>query len=910
MSSLVGPPPSSSSPPPVQQSQQQTGGGNQSAQQQPQPTLTPEQQKQLAIGATLAENASKQFLVVSAPEGPVYAEYGKQVPKGQFEKDYASFIQKEQAQGASKVSGQPEFRPVDVDESVADQVKYVQAEGGRLKVLGKYLDRGNPQEVGLYNAEVSVYNLNVKAVQGEVVKQQDVFQSYVGRATSASQLVSAFQSANLDVSPSLSALARSNPNTLVTIEKQASTTKNGSSGPRYAIKYQLPAEITQQPSSGGEGILGQIEGAAGTGFGYLTEGIGYAGYYLYALPNLGGSYVGSLITGKPFTGQARTVTGKPIQTPTPQQAQQVGTEGLEGAIVITLGVVAPTTLIGAGISVGFEEVATGGKANAKEVLGAAAVGSIFAGIGYGVSIAVLKGAGAYIEAGGPGADYVESFLKSLSGASVKAAAARAAFGAGTNVALSAPFTTDPTQLAEAAGIGAGTGALLPGTIGTVKEATGLAGAKAEVLSTSEVVDLGYEGKTGEPPEVFATKPIEKLGGKSLEIIGDVTVNPASANALEEAYVGKGPVELAHATLKPFYETEGKVLLTAKPGEATGFRNEMESLGLYFAPSDQADVIRIYGGYIGIGEGYSGESPKIVFGGRPSVLAIESDITGEFAPKAGESPVDTVKRTFTEGSGKVGFPVENYFGASSERQAITPTAFESLKTGEEYPGSIVETLGVKQNFYVKEEPEGLVGKVPLLRSLLSKYTFASLTPGRLKPVLAADVLAGKQGGGGVDLGDYAKSISKGGGVLDVSKVSVPVSASDLGSRLASEEISSFSEGQSEYYSEPISKAVSSPSLKEASVSSELASPSASDLSVSPSVFSLSLYSLPASPPYSSPSSPPVSPPSSPPFILSFPRKRVPQEALMQDFFGVRFVRNYLASSSKEINRALKKEGILE
>lgn len=896
LSSLVGGPPKSSTPPPAA-----NAGGAET----PPGTLSADQQMQTQIGTILSTNAGKQFFVLQTPSGNIYSEHGRQVSQTQFESDYQTYISKQQAQGATKISTQPEFLPVDVTQSVADQVKYVQNEEAEIQTSKSALDQSNPLSVGPYNAQVQAYNTNVKTVTGEVQKQQQTFQSYVGKATPASQLVSAFQSANLDVSPSLAALARSNPNTLVTITEQDQTRLGKgdfTSQPTYVLKYQLPNEVAQLPSSGGGDILGQLKSGAGTGFGYLTEGIGYAGFYLYSLSYTAGGELGSLITGKPFQG-VKTFGGQPLSTPTPEQAQQVGTTGLEGAIVINLAAVAPATLIGAGISVGFEEVATGGKASPGEILGAAAGGSIFAGVGYGISLGVLKLGGAYIEAGGPGAGYVENFLKTLAAPGVKAAAVRAVYGAATNVALSAPFTQDPTQLLEAGAIGAGTGGLLPGVVGTVKEVTGLGGVKAEELPPSVVEELGYAGKSGDLVQVFKTEPIENLGGKSIEIIGDVTVNPAPASELEKSYVIDETTELAHATLKPFFKTSGEVLLTAKPGEATGFRNEVESLGLYFAPSDQVDVIRAYGGYIGIGEGYSGESPKIVLAGKPAIVSIESEVSGEFAPLKGESAADVVRRTFGGAqSGKTGIPVENYFGKSTERQMVTPTAFTS-RAGEEYPGTILETLGMKQKFYVKEEPEGIVGKIPLVRSLLSKYTFASLTPGRLKPVTAADLTKAQA----VDLSSYAKSVSKGKGVLSVSEISVPASAGVISS-LKSKEVSSIASEQSEYYSEPISKAASSPSVREASVVSELGSPSASEVSVSPESLSISPYSFSSSP-VSNPSSGGGSPPTYP-FPLAFPRKKLGIESKGLDVFGVRLVRNYLASSSKEINRALKKEGILE
>ena len=892
----MGPPPKSSNPPPAPN---QTGGTGAP------PGPTDQQTQAVQVGTILSQNSGKQFFVLQTPTGYIYSEHGKQVSQTQFETDYQDFISNEQSQGAAKISKQPEFRSVDISESLADQLRYVQNEESDIASSQKALNRSNPQAVGLFNAKVEVYNENVSTVTGEVKAQQQVFQSYVGKPTQANQLVTAFQGVNLDVSPSLGALARSNPNTLVTITQKTPT--NGQTQAQYVLKYQLPSEVTapsQSSSSKGGDILGEIEGAAGSGFGFLTEGIGYVGFYLYSLSYTGGGKIGTLITGKPFQG-VKTFGGQTLNTPTPSQAQAVGTTGLEAAIVINLGAVAPATLLGAGISAGFEEVITGGKATPSEVLGAATGGSIFAGVGYGISLGVLKVAGTYVEAGGPGSDYVESFLKNLAAPGVKAAAVRAAYGAATNVVLSAPFSQDPTQLLEAGAIGAGTGGLLPGTLGAVKEATGLAGVRAEELPPSVVEELGYTGKSGDLVQVFETEPIEKLGGKSIEIIGDVTMNPASTSELEKAYVTDDTTELAHATLKPFFKTSGEVLLTAKPGEATGFRNAVESLGLYFAPSDQPDVIRVYGGYIGIGEGYSGETPKIVLAGKPSVVSIESEVSGEFAPLKGESASDVVKRTFGGSlSGKTGIPVENYFGASSERQVVTPTEFTS-RSGEEYPGTILETLGTKQKFYIKEEPEGFVGKVPLVRSLLSKYTFASLTPGRLKPVTAADFGTAQ----GVDLSEYAKSVSKGKGVVSVSELSVPVASGAVSSALKSREVSSIASEQSEYYSEPISKAVSSPSVRSAPVASELGSPSVSDLSVSPESVQSSLLSVPSEPLYSLGSSGGASPPVYP-LILSFPKKKVPAAALGVEYFGVRFVKNYLASSSKQINKALRAEGILD
>jgi hypothetical protein len=794
-------------------------------------------QTQETPAQTATRNADVPFLQITDSSGNVvaYAEYGKLVTQQQFESDATAAYQSQLISQVKPVVNTPQM----YRSGSELPGKYY------LNVNGEGIYFNSKEEANQFIKDYVSGNASTYSVGGYAFGSRPAADTY-----SQAHLVYMMQLA----SPGTGNIARGvSSDALLTASGYLYEGRNFADEPSLQayIQSQYPgATVTPNYSASGLGKSGQE-----------AKLLGFTITQTAAKPSGEGpfSYLTSFFTGLFMAGASLgTLVGTGGKSSavnlTAEQSERLGMVTASaaylslGEAIAASAIIAPATLIGAAIGAGFQELSTGGKASPVSILESAAVGSTFSLVGYGASLAVLRGAAVYAGAEYPGSAYAAGFLRTLSGAGLKAATLRGLYGATINVGLTLPFSRDITQLSESAAIGGAFGAFGPGLFGSVRTGLGLGGVKLEEVPSAVVKEeLGYTAKGGETPRVYESEPIGKLGGRSLEVIGDVTVNPAPVEVLESQLVGKGPVELAHATLKPFYEAKGETLLTGASEMGRGFRQSAESLGLYFAPSDTPSVIRIYGGYIGVGEGYSGEVPKIIFGGKPSVIAVEESITGEFAPRLGESPLDVTRRTFGgEYSGKVGLPVENYFGASEERQAVTPTAFES-RAGVSYPGTILRTLGVTQGFYVQEMPEGLLGSIPGLRSVLARYTFAKLTLGELEPVGPSPT--------------SMKTIPSG---YNTSRSTFSARSMLISSGFLSQYSGMLSSAPSVSVLS-VSSRTGSPSASRSSMSSALSKPSVSELSISSgfsSVFS-SLVSISSSPPSSPPLSPPYSPPSSPP-----------------------------------------------
>lgn len=277
------------------------------------------------------------------------------------------------------------------------------------------------------------------------------------------------------------------------------------------------------------------------------------------------------------------------------------------------------------------------------------------------------------------------------------------------------------------------------------------------VPTEASISPGIVGKAGRPVTVYTTtKPIIPTsfseffagieGGKPvpyyrLGIVADVTMNPASVGRLQSELVGR-EAYIATSTLDPFYPEKGETLLKgfAGEGKAAGFRVEKDLLSTYFAPTPTgSDVVYAYGGYIGIGEGYSEQLPRMVSGGKPSILVARTNI-GYFGPQPGETTESYISRINMQMSGKVGIAPENYLGASTERQVVTPTSFEG-RYGT-YPGTRLLTSGKLGTVYVRDVPESMQGRGPLLKMIYSDYKFVGVTRGELGKV-ETDALSGEK-----------------------------------------------------------------------------------------------------------------------------------------------------------------------
>lgn len=259
------------------------------------------------------------------------------------------------------------------------------------------------------------------------------------------------------------------------------------------------------------------------------------------------------------------------------------------------------------------------------------------------------------------------------------------------------------------------------------------------------------GKAGEPVTTYVTKePIiptsyseffasiegtEPVPYYRLGIVADVTMNPARVGTLESELLGR-PAIIAHSTLSPFYPEIGSVTLQTQPEMAAGSRLAQDLLNVYFAPSPATEPIAYaYGGYIGVGEGYSSDVARIVTSGKPSIVVAQAQIE-DFGPRVGESDIAYVQRINTTMSGKVGLGMENYLGWSTERQVITPAEFEG-KYGT-YSGTTLLTSGKLGTVVVQEPPERFATN-PLVRFIFSDYSFIDVTKGSLAEIDTGIVL---------------------------------------------------------------------------------------------------------------------------------------------------------------------------
>jgi len=246
------------------------------------------------------------------------------------------------------------------------------------------------------------------------------------------------------------------------------------------------------------------------------------------------------------------------------------------------------------------------------------------------------------------------------------------------------------------------------------------------------------GKTGEEVGTWISEPVEALGGKRIRVVSDVTELPVGVGDITKEsmildYVGK-ETATAHATLTPqYFKTRaGQVTeLVGIPSQASGWRSYQEWYHFYSAPSVQDEFVTIYGGYMGVGEGYSGSVPRVIMGGKPTALVTtKTFITPEMLPVAGEGIDDYLTRVSTTLGGETGLDPALALGVVGERQVITPASY--IRKGEPTFGSLFISEGRAGQFIIQDLPEGLLGKIPVLRTMFSKYTTVDVIVGSFAP----------------------------------------------------------------------------------------------------------------------------------------------------------------------------------
>jgi len=442
------------------------------------------------------------------------------------------------------------------------------------------------------------------------------------------------------------------------------------------------------------------------------------------------------------------------------------------------------------------------------------------------------------------------------------------------------------------------------------------------LGGAERLELGEPttGKAGQEIPTYVSKTeFETLGGRRLRVVPDVSeriigTQGVSLDDMVGEYVGR-KVPTGHATLdsSAFDLTKGgKTLLKGFPTESAGFRKAQQLYHFYSAPGS-SEFVTLYGGYIGVGEGYSDEAVKVVFGGKPTALVTtDTQISSEFLRRSGESLDDYLFRTSML-SGKTGIAQETIWGKSPERQFVTPAAYERFDV--DLPGSLFVSEGKIGTFQIKQEPSGLLGKIPGVRSLFSRYTDITVYKGGFAPVPEFEFK-----GTELDVKKYGASYTKTFIVSSPIVIKPPTSLvfksvetskivgspTSIPSVPSAKSLTSKSTKSASSYSLPsIPSSFSLPSIKSKpsvpsvpsipsvssifSVSSKLSVPSLPSLPSAPSVPSVPSFPSYPSPPFkpSYPSIPdyPSPPPSHPPPPPSYPQYVVSPKSILSTPFVV-------------------------
>jgi hypothetical protein len=307
---------------------------------------------------------------------------------------------------------------------------------------------------------------------------------------------------------------------------------------------------------------------------------------------------------------------------------------------------------------------------------------------------------------------------------------------------------------------AGKGALFGGLLSIGSEAIPAIATRIRTKMPSQtggLPDLSLSQKTigasGQEVPTWISEPLKEYGGKRIRVVGDVTELPVgtkgvSLSSMVDDYVGKN-VPTGHATLTPEafnLKAGGETLLKGFPEMSKGFRGSEQLYHFYSAPGSD-DFITIYGGYAGIGKGYSGSS-KIMFGGKPTALVtLDTMVSPEFLRIPNESQASFLSRISLL-SGKTGLAPETLLGESMERQLVTPAAYSrfpepitfGMKVGDvqiatNLPGSKFVSEGKIGTFVIKTEPTGLLGRIPILKTIFTKYQTLDVVKGKYAPTTA-------------------------------------------------------------------------------------------------------------------------------------------------------------------------------
>ncbi len=281
---------------------------------------------------------------------------------------------------------------------------------------------------------------------------------------------------------------------------------------------------------------------------------------------------------------------------------------------------------------------------------------------------------------------------------------------------------------------------------------------------SETIPAGTTiGKNGNQVPVFYS--ISK-DGLPIRIVADVTENPADINSLRAEYEGKTLPYAIHVSrnseaFSPLSEG-GKVELTGSAKGSSGIRLKNKLFPFYSAPplrvndvaeiSDELNAIAktnptaaqkvidyinagnkylptLYGGYIGIGNPEESAAAAVGRIDPRAVIMKNVEVSPEFAPEPGESSSDYYKRVLAL-EGKTGIGAENYQGTSSERQLETTTKYN--RNGQELPGSTLQGEGKLSKLLVRQPPEGLAGKIPVIKQVFTRNTYVPSSLASIAP----------------------------------------------------------------------------------------------------------------------------------------------------------------------------------
>lgn len=375
--------------------------------------------------------------------------------------------------------------------------------------------------------------------------------------------------------------------------------------------------------------------------------------------------------------------------------------------------VATNVLLGVGISQGFKAVQGGGLLTPEEAAQSAVIGGAFSI----VSAGVFKGVG--------------KVAPTVAASIIGRTSLSAAIGAGGGYVLSGGSLEE-----------AGKGALFGAGLGLGSEAIGALATRIKTKFPSE--SGGYPkftqgettiGSSGQKIQTLISEPVKELGGKQIRLVPDVTELPVgskgvSLGSLVDDYINR-KIPTSHATLTPEHfnlKAGGETLLKGFPEMSKGFRSTEQLYHFYSAPGSD-DFITVYGGYAGIGKGYSGPS-KVMFGGKPTALiTLDTKVSPEFLRLPKESQSAFLSR-ISGLSGKTGLAPETLLGKSMERQLITPAAYERF--GVQLPGSKFISEGKIGTFIVETKPTGLIGKTPILKTIFTKYQTLDIVKGKYAP----------------------------------------------------------------------------------------------------------------------------------------------------------------------------------